>query len=38
MFGDSPFMRQVDEECLKRREEEREAARREGARREADGT
>jgi hypothetical protein len=28
MFGDSEFMRQVDEECLRMREAEREAARR----------
>ena len=29
MFRDSEFMRQVDEECLRIREAEREAARRE---------
>ena len=29
MFGDSTFMRQVDEECLRNREIEREAARNE---------
>ena len=29
MFGDSEFMREVDEECLRAREAEREAARRE---------
>jgi hypothetical protein len=28
MFGDSEFMRAVDEECERSREEEREAARR----------
>lgn len=28
MFGDSEFMREVDEECLRMREAEREAARR----------
>jgi len=28
MFGDSEFMREVDEECLRSREAEREAARR----------
>jgi hypothetical protein len=28
MFGDSEFMREVDEECLRTREAEREAARR----------
>jgi hypothetical protein len=28
MFGDSEFMRQVDEECLRMREAERDAARR----------
>ena len=28
MFGQSEFMRQVDEECLRMREAEREAARR----------
>jgi hypothetical protein len=28
MFGDSEFMRQVDEECVRMREAEREAARR----------
>jgi hypothetical protein len=28
MFGDSEFMRQVDEECLRMREAEREVARR----------
>ena len=27
MFGDSEFMREVDEECLRMREAEREAAR-----------
>jgi hypothetical protein len=26
MFGDSEFMREVDEECLRMREQEREAA------------
>jgi hypothetical protein len=31
MFGDSDFMRAVDEECLRMREAEREAARREEA-------
>ena len=31
MFGDSEFMREVDEECLRMREAEREAARRGGA-------
>ncbi len=30
MFRDSEFMRAVDEECLRMREAEREAARREG--------
>ena len=30
MFGDSDFMRAVDDECLRMREAEREAARREG--------
>lgn len=30
MFHDSEFMRQVDEECLRMREAEREEARREG--------
>jgi len=29
MFGDSEFIREVDEECLRMREAEREAARRE---------
>ena len=29
MFHDSDFMREVDEECLRMREQEREAARRE---------
>jgi hypothetical protein len=29
MFGDSEFMRQVDEECLRLREAERDEARRE---------
>lgn len=29
MFADSEFMREVDEECRRSREEEREAARRE---------
>ena len=29
MFGDSEFMREVDEECLRMREAEREAARQE---------
>ena len=29
MFRDSEFMREVDEECLRMREDEREAARRE---------
>lgn len=29
MFRDSDFMREVDEECLRLREKEREAARRE---------
>jgi hypothetical protein len=28
MFGESEFMREVDEECLRMREAEREAARR----------
>ena len=28
MFGDSEFMREVDDECLRMREAEREAARR----------
>ncbi len=28
MFGDSEFLREVDEECLRMREAEREAARR----------
>jgi hypothetical protein len=28
MFGDSEFMREVDEECLRMRQAEREAARR----------
>jgi hypothetical protein len=28
MFGDSEFMREVDEECLRAREAEREAVRR----------
>lgn len=28
MFGDSEFMREVNEECLRMREAEREAARR----------
>ena len=31
MFGESEFMRAVDEECLRMREAEREAARREGS-------
>jgi hypothetical protein len=31
MFHDSDFMRAVDEECLRAREMEREAARHEGA-------
>jgi hypothetical protein len=31
MFRDSEFMRQVDEECSRSREAEREAARREGS-------
>ena len=31
MFGDSEFMHEVDEECLRMRETEREAARREGS-------
>jgi hypothetical protein len=30
MFRDSEFMQEVDEECLRTREAEREAARREG--------
>jgi hypothetical protein len=29
MFHDSEFMREVDEECLRKREQEREAARNE---------
>ena len=32
MFGDSEFMREVDEECRKMREAKREAARREETR------
>jgi hypothetical protein len=31
MFRDSEFMREVDEECLRSREAEREAARREAS-------
>lgn len=31
MFGDSEFMREVDEECRRMREAEREAARRDEA-------
>jgi hypothetical protein len=38
MFGDSEFMRAVDEECLRMREAEREAARRGELPREEAGT